>query len=313
MRQTLRIVVASPSDVQTERDTLPGVLNELNTGVAQLAGLRLELSRWETDAYPGFHPEGPQGLIDRRLRIEDCDMLVGIFWKRFGTPTKDSQSGTEHEFRRAYETWQQQHRPQIMMYFNQEPATPQTQEETEQWGQVLAFRQQFPQEGLWWPYKGANEFEGLVRTHLTQFIIDLESTPTKTNPSSTVTQDVSERMGTTIASPIIPPLAGIDPRAGRPEELSLRETMQRLILELKGNVGLTGLSIGGMQKDWLDRLHDCPEYLQFAGELQQAIETVVRRTSALKSMPSNSATRDHANYIPEAKRLIVLLERYISN
>ena len=67
--------------------------------------------RWETDAYPGFHPEGPQGLIDAILRIEDCDILIGIFWKRFGTPVSDACSGTAHEFQRAYEAWQEHQRP----------------------------------------------------------------------------------------------------------------------------------------------------------------------------------------------------------
>ena len=70
-----RIVVASPGDVQAERDALPAVLEELNRGLAATQTLRLELGRWETDAYPGFHPHGPQGLIDPILRIEDCNEL----------------------------------------------------------------------------------------------------------------------------------------------------------------------------------------------------------------------------------------------
>ena len=111
----VRVVVASPSDVLAERDSLPAVLEELNNGIARDRGLRLELARWETDAYPGFHPNGPQGLIDPLLCIEDCDLLIGLFWKRFGTPVTDAQSGTEHEFRRAYNAWKQNRRPQIMV------------------------------------------------------------------------------------------------------------------------------------------------------------------------------------------------------
>jgi hypothetical protein len=76
----LRIIVASPGDVQAERDALPAVLEELNRGIAAEYRLRLELGRWETDAYPGFDAQGPQGLIDPILRIEDCDVLLGIFW-----------------------------------------------------------------------------------------------------------------------------------------------------------------------------------------------------------------------------------------
>jgi formylglycine-generating enzyme required for sulfatase activity len=166
----MRIVVASPGDVQAERNALPAVLEELNHGIAGDRGMRLELARWETDAYPGFHPEGPQGLIDPILRIEDCDVLIGIFWKRFGTPVNDAQSGTEHEFRRGYAAWQQTGRPHIMVYFNQQPYTPKSRAETDQWGQVLDFQRNFPKEGLWWPYTGEREFERLVRRHLTQVI-----------------------------------------------------------------------------------------------------------------------------------------------
>src|SRR5712691_12837616 len=161
----LRIVVASPGDVQAERDAPPAVIEELNRGIAATQNLRLELVRWETDAYPGFHPAGPQGLIDPILRIEDCDVLLGIFWKRFGTPTKEAGSGTEHEFLRAYAAWQQHGRPQIMVYFNQKAAIPKTKAETDQWGQVLEFQQRFPKDGLWWPYRGKAQFEKLVRNH----------------------------------------------------------------------------------------------------------------------------------------------------
>ena len=159
--QILRIVVASPGDVQAERDALTTVVEELNRGIAGDRSLRFELGRWETDAYPGFHPEGPQGLIDSVLNIQDCDVLIGIFWKRFGTPVKDAGSGTEHEFLRAYEAWQAKGRPQIMVYFNQRPYTPKSKAEIDQWSQVLEFRERFPKEGLWWPYKGKARFERL--------------------------------------------------------------------------------------------------------------------------------------------------------
>jgi small GTP-binding protein len=169
-RRILRIVVASPGDVQQERDLLPSVINEVNRVVAADRGLHLELSRWETDTHPGFHPEGPQGLIDPILKITDCDLLIGIFWKRFGTPTADGKTGTEHEFNLAYEAWQKKQNPQIFVYFNQKPYAPKSPAEAEQWKQVLEFRDKFPQEGLWWPYKGKSPFEKLVRSHLMNYI-----------------------------------------------------------------------------------------------------------------------------------------------
>jgi small GTP-binding protein len=164
-----RIVVASPGDVQPERDVIPSVIDEVR-GIAADRGLYLELARWETDTYPGFHPEGPQGLIDPTLKITDCDLLIGVFWKRFGTPTTDGKTGTEHEFNLAYEAWQKNQTPQIFVYFNQKPYSPSSKAETEQWGKVLEFKDKFPKEGLWWPYKGKAQFEKLVRNHLINYI-----------------------------------------------------------------------------------------------------------------------------------------------
>src|SRR5215831_12820137 len=166
----LRVVVVSPRDVQAERDCLPAVIDEINRNIARDQGLRLEFVGWEKDTYPGMHPAGPQGLIDLILRVEDCDVLIGILWKRFGTLTLEAQSGTEHEFRRAYAAWQQHQRPHIMMYFNQKRHKPRNPDEEEQWRQVCAFKQHLPKEALAWDYNGKPQFEHLVRRHLTQFL-----------------------------------------------------------------------------------------------------------------------------------------------
>jgi hypothetical protein len=166
----LRIVVASPGDVKDERKLVQQVADELNRGTAKDLGMRLEVSRWETDAYPGFHADGPQGLIDPILNIDECDILVGIFWKRFGTPVKDANSGTEHEILRAYEAWQKKKRPHIMVYFKKKPYEPRSRVELDQWGLVLDFQKNFPKEGLWWPYAAKSEFRDLLRRHLEQLL-----------------------------------------------------------------------------------------------------------------------------------------------
>jgi hypothetical protein len=104
--------------VREEREALDKVIERVNSNVAAYLGLTLRTVRWETESYPGFHLDGPQGLIDKILKIEDSDILIGIFWKRFGTPTKDGKSGTEHEFYKAYEAWKKNGKPHIMMYFS---------------------------------------------------------------------------------------------------------------------------------------------------------------------------------------------------
>jgi hypothetical protein len=249
----VRIVVASPGDVQAEREALRTVLDELNQGIAGERDLRLELARWETDAYPGFHPEGPQGLIDAILRIEDCDILIGIFWKRFGTPVQDANSGTAHEFRRAYDAWQRARRPHIMVYFNQRAYAPRTREETDQWGQVLDFQRNFPKEGLWWLYRGKPQFERLVRQHLTGFIRGQLPWPASTPRSRQTPGHLTPKAITALRKSYLiwlmeqvraVPLAGIDPKSIREEtrrDLDLAAVYTALMTQRTEGIAERGL------------------------------------------------------------------------
>ncbi|MGO9790691.1 MAG: hypothetical protein ACLP8S_14730 [Solirubrobacteraceae bacterium] len=56
--------------------------------MAPAHGCQLSLWRWETDARPGLHLEGPQGLIDERMQIADSDVVIGIFWKGLRDPDR---------------------------------------------------------------------------------------------------------------------------------------------------------------------------------------------------------------------------------
>ena len=166
----LRVVLVSPGDVARERAAAQAVVDELNRGEAGDRGCRLSLWRWETDAWPGLHLEGPQGQIDEQMQIEDADLVVGVFWRRFGTPTGDADSGTEHELRRARAAWEAHGTPQVMVYFSTRPYAPQTLDELDQWRRVLEFRRTFERRALSRKYETEEEFERLLREHLGHFL-----------------------------------------------------------------------------------------------------------------------------------------------
>ena len=168
----LRLVLSSPGDVAAERDVMANVIAELNRGVAKDRQLHLELARWETDAAPDVHPDGPQGVIDAALDIQNAEIVVGIFWKRFGTPTKTAASGTEHEIRAALKNFHTAGKPRIMIYFKEAERPLKTAEDYEQFSRVLRFREEFAPQGLYWTFQDPPEFEGLVRRHLTQHLLD---------------------------------------------------------------------------------------------------------------------------------------------
>jgi predicted Rossmann-fold nucleotide-binding protein len=163
----LRLVIASPGDVAKERAIVRKVVAEVNRGVAADRGIEVQAVMWETDTYPGFHPAGPQGVVDELLKIEHCDVLVGIFWKRFGTPTTTAASGTEHEIRTATAAWELHRKPHVMLYFSTRPYSPKNASETKQWTQVLEFRAEFETKGLLGSYPTQKRFEEIFRDHLT--------------------------------------------------------------------------------------------------------------------------------------------------
>jgi hypothetical protein len=173
----VRVVVVSPGDVADERAVAQSVVDELNRGVAAVCGCRLSLWRWETDARSGSHVEGPQGLIDELMEIEEADVVVGVFWKRFGTPTGDLESGTEHELRRAWAAREDRGRPEVMVFFCARAYAPKTSDETSQWGRVLEFQRQLPKQQLWWRYTKVRQFEQLLREHLTRFLLSTVASP----------------------------------------------------------------------------------------------------------------------------------------
>jgi hypothetical protein len=170
----VKIVVASPGDVQPERDALEQTVSTLNW-LLRHAGTPgfLELWRWETDTHPGLHPEGPQGLIDSLLRIEEADILIGIFWWRFGTPVHDAGSGTEHEIRKAIAGFKSKGSPQVMLYFNNSSYEPKTPSEVDQYNLLQSFKDEFKTEldaagrPLIQDYTGDSEhYAKIVHNHL---------------------------------------------------------------------------------------------------------------------------------------------------
>ena len=161
--------MVSPSDVQAERNALRPVIDNvkqmLRDGNYQTD---FDLLRWETDAYPGMHAEGPQGIIDEQLRIGDSDVVIGVFWKRFGTPVGDAGSGTEHEIRRAIEAWKAKGAPNVMVYFCKAQFQAASPEEEEQLRKVHEFKRDLMSrdKALIWEYEDVSDFRELLLMHL---------------------------------------------------------------------------------------------------------------------------------------------------
>ncbi|MDZ7311412.1 MAG: NACHT domain-containing protein [candidate division KSB1 bacterium] len=191
MGQTVRLLkvfIASPGDVKLEREKARDEILSLRS-VAQKHGFDLQPLGWEIDAAPGAGR--PQELINSLVR--ECDLFIGILWRRFGVPTGEAESGTLEEFNLARERFAKERTPEIMLYFREvhpdfltDPG-PQLQK-------VLDFKKQL-EEGrlaLYFNYRDPEHFATLLRQHVTDWLLKLVPTSDDQPLSATATATVPE-------------------------------------------------------------------------------------------------------------------------
>lgn len=165
----LSIFLASPGDVTDERNRLGDAIHEWNKTWARNLGVRLEVIRWEDDAYPGVGVDA-QDVINQQLP-QDYDLFVGIMWSRFGTPTARAGSGTAEEFDRALQINRRGlGNPKILFYFKDTPIPP-SKIDSDQLMKLQIFKQRLKNEGiLHWEFADSDQFEKLVTFHITRYV-----------------------------------------------------------------------------------------------------------------------------------------------
>jgi len=165
----LTVFVSSPEDVGDERTRLEEVIGELNVTWSRDLGVRFDLVRWETHAYPGIGQDA-QDVINQELP-NDYDIFIGLMWCRYGTATGRAGSGTVEEFQRAKARYDADPKTvKFMMYFKDAPIPP-SQLDPAQLANVNDFRQSLGEEGvLYCGFTSQEQFEKLIRLHLTRQI-----------------------------------------------------------------------------------------------------------------------------------------------
>lgn len=144
-------------------------IDEWNKTWARNLGIRLEVIRWEDDAYPGIGADA-QDVINQQLP-QDYDLFIGIMWTRFGTPTLRAESGTAEEFARAVDA----HRSapgntEIFFYFKDTPISP-SKLDVDQHTKVQTFKRSLKDEGVfYWDFADIEQFEKLVTLHITRHV-----------------------------------------------------------------------------------------------------------------------------------------------
>lgn len=163
----ISVFVASPGDVNDERVALESIISELNRTWSRNLNLRLELIKWETDIHPSFGAY-PQDVINQQVN-DEYDVFIALFWSKVGSPTDTSESGTIEEFERAYQKHQNDPASvDIMVYFKDE-AIPPSKMDFVQLQKIQSLKEQLGEKGgLYWSFDNTEDFENLLRGHLSR-------------------------------------------------------------------------------------------------------------------------------------------------
>lgn len=154
----LPVMIASPGDVTEERDVIRTVIHDWNDVNARTSGVMLAAVSWETHSSPELGAR-PQQLINEQI-LKDCDLLIGVFWTRLGTPTGKAASGTVEEIEEHVAA-----RKPAMIYFSSKPVAPDSVDAA-QYAQVKAVRTKWQRQGLIETYDSLSEFHGKLSKQL---------------------------------------------------------------------------------------------------------------------------------------------------
>jgi len=158
----INVMIASPSDVPTERQNIRNIIHSWNAIHAQDRKVVLLPLGWETHGSP-MMGDRPQAIINRQV-LDHCDLLVAVFWTRLGSPSGQAPSGTVEEITKHLSAGKP-----AMIYFSDMPVPDRFDEV--QYRALREFRKDCLQRGLVETYTSIEEFRDKCTRQLTQTIL----------------------------------------------------------------------------------------------------------------------------------------------
>ncbi|QYM69897.1 hypothetical protein K1X80_06040 [Pseudomonas sp. So3.2b] len=153
------VLIASPSDVPCERQAIAESLHEWNALHSQSTGKVLLPVMWESHSAPSM-ADRPQGVIND-LVVKSCDMLIGAFWTRLGSPTGVEDSGTVEEIK-----WFLKQGKPVMLYYSDAPVQP-SKIDKDQLDRLEQFKKTIRNKGIQEQYSSVEQLKVQLSRHLT--------------------------------------------------------------------------------------------------------------------------------------------------
>jgi hypothetical protein len=208
--KVFKVLIASPGDVDEERQAIPEVISRWNDSNSEPNKVVLLPVKWETHSAPLLGGR-PQSVVNNQV-VMSCDMAIGVFWTRLGSPTGVSESGTAEEIE-----WFIDNNKPVMVYFSSRNIDP-TKLDIDQYKALKEFKEKMQKIGLTGAY-----------TSLT---------------------DLKEKLLNQISINVRQLLSGVPITPPTPRELKARKESLRNIIK-DGNVYLEDYEKDGVVKSFL--------------------------------------------------------------
>ncbi|MHC2795951.1 hypothetical protein ACVINZ_004963 [Mesorhizobium jarvisii] len=163
------VLIASPSDLPGERAAIAQSLQDWNSLHSEDQGKILLPVMWETHSAPSMG-DRPQGLINERV-VKRCDILIGSFWNRLGSPTGVEESGTVEEVK-----WFLANKKPVMLYYSKATVDMDTVD-LDQYKKLREFKGSIRDKGIQEDYHSVGELREKLSRHLTIVMREMSVAP----------------------------------------------------------------------------------------------------------------------------------------
>lgn len=158
------LLLSCPGDVVDLKDAINDAVNSFNSSIGEINHISVVLKHWSTDSYPQSG-DTPQNILNKQF-INDCDFCVALFGTRFGTPTDNSDSGTEDEIKNMLSS-----KKQVFLYSIDRPVNP-SDIDPIQYAKVKRFIEEYKDKGLYDVVTTKEELRTKFQNALTSYFLN---------------------------------------------------------------------------------------------------------------------------------------------
>lgn len=111
------LLISCQGDIEEFTSVIEEAVKKFNSLFGRTNNVLVNAKYWKEDSYPQMGDK-PQAILNRQL-VNECDMLIAVFWTKFGSPTDRYGSGTEEEIEEMISAGKQ-----VFLYFLDKPCPP---------------------------------------------------------------------------------------------------------------------------------------------------------------------------------------------